>query len=399
MTRRLAAATTMTLLPVCVGCGGGGTHPVVDSAPCLADQVTAGVSATWVLKPDKTAWYWGYGRPTDLPPAQLAAAPWTWFPPDTTALFMRSDNVCILSTGGDLRCETGPAYPSCSYSTSGPYVCTSGAPNVQTTPLAGVARVKAGLSINGNLSDPVAAPNGSFTLAVKNDGTLWGVGYTDDPSSVKEQTDLGTDVLTASAGWLQRCAVKTGGAVWCWGRGFLGDGMDEHPSGGPEQPPAPVSLPSAAVDVVASFDSTEVVLDDGTVRHWGSVGFGDSSRADRLPALTPVPIDGISDVKTLTGGAFHYCALKNDGSVWCWGSDYYGEAGYEPGGVADSATWEMPRQVTALGNDVTQIAAGDTHTCARKADATIWCWGHGTWGQLGGNVAVNPTPVQMMGCQ
>jgi alpha-tubulin suppressor-like RCC1 family protein len=110
-------------------------------------------------------------------------------------------------------------------------------------------------------------------------------------------------------------------------------------------------------------------------------------------------VAGLTEVKTLVGGMFHFCALKNDGTAWCWGSDYYGEAGYGPGRYADAANWDVPRQVASLGSDVTQLAAGNAHTCARKSDATIWCWGNSTWGQLGNNRDLNPSPIQMMGCE
>jgi hypothetical protein len=388
MTARLAAVTVTTLLPVALA-GCGGTQQPVKREPCLAAQVTAGVNTTWVLKPDNSAWYWGYGWPGQSIPSDLPAAAWPSLPPDTTELRMRSNIVCALSSNGDLRCQAGPSLGCCSYTASGQFACSCGKPNAQTTALAGVVRVKMGVSSNGNLNDPVAQPDVATNFAITTDSTLWEVWYTeDDPgrSTFSQVTALGNDVLTASAGWLQRCAVKTDGTVWCWGRGYLGDGTDAYPSTDPEQPPVSVTLPLPAVDVVAAWSATEVVLADGSVWHWGDTGFG--------IATTPTAT-GVSDVKMLVAGAFHHCALKNDGSAWCWGRNDVGEAGVEPGGPG----WQTPRQVTSLGNDVTQLAAGEMHTCARKSDATIWCWGHGGWGQLGGNKSVNPTPIQMMGCQ
>jgi alpha-tubulin suppressor-like RCC1 family protein len=157
-------------------------------------------------------------------------------------------------------------------------------------------------------------------------------------------------------------------------------------------------VPSPAVGVSAAFNFTCALLNDSTVWCWGERGFCDASRQGEAAYLLPQSV-GISDAKAVATGSCHACALKNDGSVWCWGSDYYGESGYGPGGDADAATWDTPRQVVELGNDVTFVAAGESHTCARKSDATIWCWGNSSWGQLGNNLVTNPSPIQMRGCE
>jgi alpha-tubulin suppressor-like RCC1 family protein len=43
----------------------------------------------------------------------------------------------------------------------------------------------------------------------------------------------------------------------------------------------------------------------------------------------------------------------------------------------------MREQVTSLGTEVAEISVGWTHTCARKTDGTLWCWGLATSGQVG----------------
>src|SRR5882672_7827420 len=65
------------------------------------------------------------------------------------------------------------------------------------------------------------------------------------------------------------------------------------------------------------------------------------------------------------------CAIKGDGSLWCWGRNFDGELG-----IGSSASQQvMPVLVASLGNNVVEVAAGDTKTCARKSDGTLWCWG------------------------
>ena len=45
-----------------------------------------------------------------------------------------------------------------------------------------------------------------------------------------------------------------------------------------------------------------------------------------------------------------------------------------------------------------QISLGQNFACALKADGTVWCWGSGANGRLGhGATTDSPTPVQVLG--
>jgi alpha-tubulin suppressor-like RCC1 family protein len=64
------------------------------------------------------------------------------------------------------------------------------------------------------------------------------------------------------------------------------------------------------------------------------------------------------------------CSLNGDGTVWCWGSDTFGQVG---DGVMNTSA--PPTQLTVLGDDVTSISSFNVGVCAVKADGAIWCWG------------------------
>ncbi|MDP9318511.1 MAG: hypothetical protein M3O94_05440, partial [Actinomycetota bacterium] len=81
----------------------------------------------------------------------------------------------------------------------------------------------------------------------------------------------------------------------------------------------------------------------------------------------------------------HACALPDDGTVKCWGLNYYGELGdgtRTPSSVPTGDTLPLvmvtviagPGSTTPL-TGVTAIAAGLRHTCAVLADSTVKCWG------------------------
>jgi alpha-tubulin suppressor-like RCC1 family protein len=88
------------------------------------------------------------------------------------------------------------------------------------------------------------------------------------------------------------------------------------------------------------------------------------------------------------------CAIKNNGSLWCWGADTNGQLGNGSGTTADQIS---PSAVTST-LPWSQITSGATHSCGIKNDGTGWCWGAGGNGQLGNNASSSQTaPVQIYG--
>ncbi|MDI6788950.1 MAG: RCC1 repeat-containing protein, partial [Planctomycetota bacterium] len=101
---------------------------------------------------------------------------------------------------------------------------------------------------------------------------------------------------------------------------------------------------------------------------------------------------------TLTGitavacGANHTLGLRNDGTVFAWGSNGYGQLG-----IGNTTTQYVPTQ-TGLAN-IISIATGLNHSLALRNDGTVWSWGAGIYGQLGDgtNTTSQTTPVQVIG--
>jgi alpha-tubulin suppressor-like RCC1 family protein len=97
------------------------------------------------------------------------------------------------------------------------------------------------------------------------------------------------------------------------------------------------------------------------------------------PWLFPLPSgDTFVDI---TAGDHHTCARKLDGSVYCWGLNHLGQAG-----VASSRTCsgyncvDRPRLVLS---STMQVDAGRDHTCALDTAGVARCWGVSNYGQLG----------------
>ncbi|MCL1904790.1 MAG: hypothetical protein FWG19_01530, partial [Methanomassiliicoccaceae archaeon] len=110
--------------------------------------------------------------------------------------------------------------------------------------------------------------------------------------------------------------------------------------------------------VAASNDFVLTLRSDGTVWAWGYNGDGQLGNGDSGNGTnknTPVKVSDLTDVKTITTGTTHSLAVKNDGTVWAWGVNNYGQLGN--GSTVNSST---PVQVWDL-TDVTAIAGGTTH--------------------------------------
>jgi alpha-tubulin suppressor-like RCC1 family protein len=98
-------------------------------------------------------------------------------------------------------------------------------------------------------------------------------------------------------------------------------------------------------------------------------------------------------VTVLAVGSGHTCALKNDTTVACWGSNHLGQLGLP----ASTGTQPVPTTVPGL-SGVAQIASGDSHMCAVLVDQTAVCWGLNSNGQIGdGTTTQRNTPTPVLG--
>lgn len=161
-----------------------------------------------------------------------------------------------------------------------------------------------------------------------------------------------------------------------------------------------VSNVSASAVSTGGFH-TCALRSDGTVECWGSDSSGQLGNGNPLTnSSTPVIVSGLTNVTQIAAGKYHTCALRNDGTVWCWGENAYGQLGNSS--TTDSST---PVEVLGVGGTehlmgVTEIDADGQFTCALINDGTVRCWGHDQAGQLGigsANNNANRTPLAVVG--
>lgn len=224
----------------------------------------------------------------------------------------------------------------------------------------------------------------------------------DETAAVATPIEFSDAVVQVVGSGEHTCALLGGGTVYCWGRsegyrsaGLLGNGMtgsiigdDEWPAEAP-----PVNIDGPVVHLSAGSGSTCALLDDGTLRCWGScspisapvawdgtylpwcLGYGDGLVVgdDETPAQKgPVPLE--EPVVQLATSGTHTCVVLTDGAVRCWGQGFFGQLGYasdmDQGNAAEVGDVDV-------GGAVARVVAGQNYTCALLRSHEVTCWGIG----------------------
>ena len=184
--------------------------------------------------------------------------------------------------------------------------------------------------------------------------------------------------LSVSAGWMHTCGVTSAGRAMCWGN----NGGDQLGTGGSASPnPVGVTgLDSGVVGIGASLYHSCAVKASGQVMCWGTNEDGQLGVGTSVAKYaTPQFVGGVStEVVSIAVGGFHTCAVLMSGTAMCWGDNGSGQLGDSTGNRQRS-----PVFVVGLPSAVVSISAGNAHTCAVLQDSSLWCWGSNQYGQLG----------------
>jgi alpha-tubulin suppressor-like RCC1 family protein len=209
------------------------------------------------------------------------------------------------------------------------------------------------------------------------------------------EPDSGALVATGStlaAGDRHSCARRASGQVLCWGNNEYGQ-LGQDTAELDHVPPAAVADLADAVEVAAGGVHTCARRASGQVLCWGQNLYGQlgdgSSGTNRA---TPAAVPGLADAVEVAAGRTHTCARRASGQVLCWGENGWGLLG-------DGTTRARTRPVAVAGvTDAVEVAAGERHTCARRAAGPVLCWGDNRFGALGGDpTAPSFTPVVVQG--
>lgn len=172
-------------------------------------------------------------------------------------------------------------------------------------------------------------------------------------------------VEVASAGTYS-CGRTALGDIWCWGDDEL------NQVGTPAPAPAPRKIPGVSGAVALDLEGLRACarLAGGEVVCWG----GSSACVEVTPESSSARVaelDSSRQIACAWGGCF-CCAVRAPHELECSQSPY--------------------TQKAVSMTEVASVQAGMDHACALRLDGTVWCFGTNLRGELGRRTAVERDP-------
>jgi hypothetical protein len=103
--------------------------------------------------------------------------------------------------------------------------------------------------------------------------------------------------------------------------------------------------------------------------------------------------DSSGNWKQISVGANHQLAIKEDGTLWSWGFNYYGELGI---GFSSNQTFDSPTKVGNF-NDWEYVFAGNEISFGLRDGGKLYAWGYNQSGLLGFNDNSNRSTPERIG--
>jgi len=249
------------------------------------------------------------------------------------------------------------------------------------------------------------AAGGWHSLAIREDGSLWGWGMnylarigSDIEELVKKPVKIMDDVQAIAAGTHFSLILKTDGTLWGSGNNDLCQlGHDiqytDTDAENDEYIPIEPSLIMEQVIAIAAGDSHALAIrEDGSLWAWGwnafgQVGNGQINDANNSCQSTPVQIFE-SGVKCVSAGYHHSLAIMEDGALWGWGSNAGQsllESGEEISAAPPASAASMIIKPQKLMDGVKMVVAGVKRTFVIKEDGSLWGWGDNAFQALNFN--------------
>jgi alpha-tubulin suppressor-like RCC1 family protein len=174
-----------------------------------------------------------------------------------------------------------------------------------------------------------------------------------------------SNISRISSGDHHTCALRTDGAVFCWGSGTAGEIGDGNTSY--FAPPTQVPI-SNAIGIAAGLAHSCALLADRTVKCWGSNYVGEVGVArTSTPILVPTLVPGVSGVVSIEAGNQVTCALIDDGTVTCWGQQFMFK-------INDPVMDPSPKRIPNV-SGVAQLSVGTMDICVLTLSGQVQCWG------------------------
>ncbi len=375
------------------GNGTSSLSSVTVSAFTFTD-IQTGNGKTCGLTSSETVWCWGQGTNGSLGNGDNQNSIYPVQVVGLTGISMISysgSTGCALSSGGEVKC----------WGDGGNGTLGNGQNNITSSTPVSVQNISNAISIG---------ITGSTACAVISGGTIkcWGYNYWGDagngtdggnganptiPYSHIVDPTLVSGISNATYAIGGGCALLSTGAIKCWGygaNGQLGDGNNSINSVSKSNTPVSVTGISNATQISGSSTRC-AVLNDNSIKCWGSNAYsalGNGATSSATPNPTPVLVSGIANATQVSVyGMNNACAVLSTGAIKCWGA-------YQGGMLGSNTNSDSSSPVVIAGiSNATKVSVGDSHACAILSGGQVRCWGDNSYGQFGnGTTTSSSTP-------
>ena len=216
-------------------------------------------------------------------------------------------------------------------------------------------------------------------------------------------TLLGKSALKISSGWAHSILIVENGAIMQYGLNLATNGVEQDsiiiPTLIPELSPPIINEMHRIREISCGHFHTLALTENGDVFSWGSNSYGQLGLNDTIDRNKPKMIESLNNYRITEiacGGNFSLALTEsmNNTNVWSWGYGKRGALGHQ-----SNENILKPKSINDLeGLAIEKIDAGDHHSiCVTKKQ--LFAWGDNQFGQLGlgdEDIRLRPTPIHSL---
>uniref|UniRef100_T1JE11 RCC1-like domain-containing protein n=1 Tax=Strigamia maritima TaxID=126957 RepID=T1JE11_STRMM len=228
-------------------------------------------------------------------------------------------------------------------------------------------------------------------LHVTDDGNIFGCGNNSKQqlgfSDVNDilyftQLNFNIKIRRVACGWEHTLAVTDNGELYAWGaNNFNQLGINSNRK--QVEIPVKVEIEFKVNAIAAGIRHSLATTENGRIFSWGDNRKGQLGRQDdsKLPREIHNPQQRF--IKDVVCGAYHSAAVDDSGDVTLWGSNNYGQLGLHPLDKPVISTPMLLERGVFNGEGVSVLRSGWTHFIALMNEGSVYSWGRNDYGQLG----------------
>lgn len=192
------------------------------------------------------------------------------------------------------------------------------------------------------------------------------------------------------------CAISDDNKIYCWGSndwGQLGNASNTY-SAAPVQVDTTGVLSGKTIEEIYSTFRISCAIDSaGAAYCWGYNGDGQLGDGTTNTTNVPVAVDisgalAGKSLRSMSISAVHSCAVDTAGAVYCWGHGSRGQVG---DGTINQASSPVAVDTTGVLNGlvIQSVAVSEDSSCVIATNKRAYCWGENNFGQLGDGTTTN----------